>query len=60
MAIKKLKANGHIVQVDWNQQDSSQMDYIHNKPTIPENIATEEFVTQNTTIITLKIWEEAD
>ena len=59
MAIKKLKANGHIVQADWGQTDSRQMDYIHNKPEIPEvpktwdwdkisnkpeNIATEEFV----------------
>jgi hypothetical protein len=32
MAIKKLKANGHIVQADWSQTDPKKMDYIHNKP----------------------------
>jgi hypothetical protein len=33
---RKIKANGHIVQADWNQTDPLQMDYIHNKPEIPE------------------------
>lgn len=32
MAIKRLKAHGHIVQPDWGQTDPRQMDYIHNKP----------------------------
>ena len=32
MAPKITKANGHIVQADWTQNDASQMDYIHNKP----------------------------
>lgn len=36
MAIKKLKANGHIVQADWGQIDPKKMDYIHNKPEIPD------------------------
>jgi hypothetical protein len=36
MAIKKLKANGHIVQADWGQTDPKKMDYIHNKPEIPD------------------------
>lgn len=36
-AKKITKANGHIVQSDWNQTDSSQMDYIHNKPIIPDS-----------------------
>lgn len=36
MAIKKLKANGHIVQADWNQTDPKKFDYIHNKPEIPD------------------------
>lgn len=26
------KANGHIVQSDWGQNDPTKMDYIHNKP----------------------------
>lgn len=26
------KANGHIVQADWNEQDSSSFSYICNKP----------------------------
>lgn len=35
--VKKIsKANGHIVQSDWNQNDSSQMDYIHNRPVLPD------------------------
>ncbi len=34
MADKIVKANGHIVQADWNQTDPLQMDYIHNKPEI--------------------------
>ena len=29
---KKIKAHGHIVQVDWAQTDPLKMDYIHNKP----------------------------
>ena len=41
MANKITKANGHIVQADWNQTDPLKMDYIHNKP---ENIATLEDV----------------
>lgn len=32
MPNKILKANGHIVQVDWAQTDPLKMDYIHNKP----------------------------
>ena len=31
---RKLKANGHIVQADWNQTDPLKMDYIQNKPEI--------------------------
>lgn len=38
MAIKKLKANGHIVQPDWNQTDPKKFDYIHNKPDISDVI----------------------
>jgi hypothetical protein len=33
MANKIVKANGHIVQSDWAQDDSTKFDYIHNKPT---------------------------
>lgn len=36
MAIKKIKANGHIIQSDWNQTDPKKFDYIHNKPEIPD------------------------
>ena len=32
MAQKITKANGHIVQADWNQTNPLEMDYIHNKP----------------------------
>jgi hypothetical protein len=32
---RKIKANGHIVQADWNQTDPLQMDYIQNKPELP-------------------------
>ena len=46
MAQKITKANGHIVQADWNQTDPLKMDYIHNKPEIPEHIASEEFVSE--------------
>ena len=35
MADKVKKAHGHIIQADWNQTDPLQMDYIHNKPSIP-------------------------
>ena len=48
MVQKTTKANGHIVQADWLQTDPSKMDYIHNKPEIPnmdmETIATKEYV----------------
>lgn len=33
-APRVTKANGHIVQADWNQTDPLKMDYIHNKPEI--------------------------
>ena len=33
---RKIKAHGHILQADWNQTDPLQMDYIHNKPEIPD------------------------
>jgi hypothetical protein len=36
MADKVKKAHGHIIQADWNQTDPLQMDYIHNKPEIPD------------------------
>jgi hypothetical protein len=36
MAIQRAKANGHIIQSDWNQTDPKKFDYIHNKPKIPE------------------------
>ena len=42
MPNKITKANGHIVQADWNQTDPLKMDYIHNKP----NILTEQDVVQ--------------
>ena len=50
MADKILKANGHIMQADWAQTDPLQMDYIHNKPEIPEmpdlsNMASQAEVT---------------
>ena len=32
MPNKITKANGHIVQSDWGQNDPTKMDYIHNKP----------------------------
>lgn len=35
MADKVKKAHGHIIQADWNQTDPLKMDYIHNKPEIP-------------------------
>lgn len=41
MADKIMKANGHIMQADWNQTDPLQMDYIHNKP---EGVMTEQNV----------------
>ena len=36
MAIQRAKANGHIIQSDWNQTDPKKFDYIHNKPEIPD------------------------
>jgi hypothetical protein len=36
MAIQRAKANGHIIQSDWNQTDPKKFDYIHNKPKIPD------------------------
>lgn len=46
--IKKLsKANGHIVQVDWNETDPKSFSYIHNKPDFEQltsDLATEEWV----------------
>ena len=46
MLSKRTKANGHIVQSDWNQTDPKQFDYIHNKPEIPsiDGLASEDFV----------------
>lgn len=46
MLSKITKANGHIVQSDWNQTDPKQFDYIHNKPEIPsiDGLASEDFV----------------
>lgn len=44
---KKLsKANGHIVQVDWNETEPTSFSYIHNKPEIPSinGLATEAYV----------------
>ena len=45
---RKTKANGHIIQADWNQTDPLQMDYIHNKPEIPsiDGLASEDFVLE--------------
>ena len=59
MPNKIAKANGHIVQADWNQTDPLKMDYIHNKP---ENIITVDNINEhvNSTKINIITWEEDD
>ena len=37
---RKIKANGHIVQADWNQPNPLKMDYIQNKPEIKSGDTT--------------------
>ena len=49
---RKIKANGHIVQADWNQTDPLQMDYIHNKP---ENIITADNINDYTSSTMINI-----
>lgn len=39
------KANGHIVQADWNEQDSSSFSYICNKPDLSNLGMSEEEIT---------------
>jgi hypothetical protein len=57
--LRKIKANGHIAQADWDQTDPLQMDYIHNKP---ENIITADNINDNTnsTMIHIITWEDED
>lgn len=56
---RKIKAHGHIIQVDWNQTDPLKMDYIHNKP---ENIITADNINDYTssTMINIITWEDGD
>ena len=45
MPNKITKANGHIVQADWNQTDPLKMDYIHNKPDLSKvGLSREEII----------------
>ena len=46
MPQKITKANGHIVQADWNQTNPLEMDYIHNKPDLDNVGITEERVVE--------------
>lgn len=59
MEPKITKANGHIVQADWNQTNPLKMDYIHNKP---ENIITVDNINEHvsSTKINIVTWEEED
>lgn len=43
MPNKITKANGHIVQPDWAQDDATKMDYIHNKPNMNEYVTIQWF-----------------
>ena len=48
MAINKIlnKANGHIVQVDWDERDETSFSFIHNKPDLSNLGLTEEEVIE--------------
>jgi hypothetical protein len=40
------KANGHIVQVDWNETDETSFSFIHNKPDLSNVGITEDRVVE--------------